>query len=324
MTTRPTVILTRRWPASVEAELQQRYRVTLNEDDHPFSSRELQSALQHYDAVCPTVTDALTAEVLNTAPLRCRILANYGVGVNHIDIETAAAKGITVTNTPGVLTDCTADIAITLLLMVARRAGEGERQVRSGRWQGWRPTHLLGTKITGKTLGIIGMGRIGQAVARRAQFGFGMKILYFHPRPLANDALAGLNATACASIDQLLPQCDFVSLHCPGGQRNFHLIDARRLGLMPSHAFLINTSRGEVVDTEALIQALKRGTIRGAGLDVYENEPHVDPQLCALENAVLLPHLGSATVETREAMGLRVLANLGAFFSGRTPPDCVV
>ncbi|HHJ39829.1 MAG: D-glycerate dehydrogenase [Methylothermaceae bacteria B42] len=323
MTTRPTVILTRRWPPSVEAQLRRRYEVTLNEDDHPFSSQDLQSALQHYDAVCPTVTDSITAEVLNTTPLRCRILANYGVGVNHIDLETAAAKGITVTNTPGVLTDCTADIAITLLLMAARRAGEGEREVRAGRWRGWRPTHLLGTKVTGKTLGIIGMGRIGQAVAKRARHGFGMKILYFHPRPVADETLTGLDATACASIDELLPQCDFVSLHCPGGQRNFHLIDAHRLALMPSHAFLINTARGDVVDTEALIQGLKEAAIRGAGLDVYENEPQIDPRLLALDNVVLLPHLGSATEETREAMGLRVLTNLDAFFSGQTPPDIV-
>lgn len=320
---RPRVILTRRWPDSVEAELRQRYALTSNRDDHPFSTAELKAALQTYEAVCPTVTDRIDAEILAVEPLRCRILANYGVGVNHIDLEAAKARGIVVTNTPEVLTDCTADLTITLLLMVARRAGEGEREVRAGRWTGWRPTHLLGTQVTGKTLGIIGMGRIGQAVARRAHHGFGMKIGYYHPRPLPAEIIADLNATPFDSIDELLPWCDFVSLHCPGSQSNYHLIDARRLKRMRCGSFLINTARGEVVDTQALIEALRSGQLQGAGLDVYENEPHFHPELLTLENAVLLPHLGSATAETRQAMGERVIANLDAFFSGQTPPDRV-
>lgn len=322
--TRPTVILTRRWPASIETELERRYAVTLNGDDHPFSAAELRAALQVYDAVCPTVTDRVDAHVLDIEPLRCRILANYGVGINHIDLEAAKARGITVTNTPGVLTDCTADLTITLLLMVARRAGEGEREVRSGCWTGWRPTHSLGTKVSGKTLGIIGMGRIGQAVARRARHGFGMKIFYYHPRPLPAEAISDLNASPCASIDELLPLCDFVSLHCPAGRQNHHLIDARRLKLMRCGSFLINTARGEVVDTGALIEALRSGPLQGAGLDVYEHEPQLNPAWLALENVVLLPHLGSATTETREAMGWRVMANLEAFFAGQTPPDKVI
>jgi len=319
--TRPTVILTARWPAPVEAEFMTRYEVTFNRDDHPFAPDELQQALRNFDAVCPTVVDPLTAEVMAVEPLRCRILANFGVGVNHIDLQRAKALGIIVTNTPGVLTDCTADLALTLLLMVARRAGEGERLVRSGGWKGWRPTQLLGTRVSGKTLGIIGMGRIGQAVASRAVYGFGMKILYYHPRPLGDDVLAGLLAEGCSTIDELLPHCDFVSLHCPGGTRNRHLIDGYRLSLMSPHAYLINTSRGDVVDTEALIHALKDGGLNGAGLDVYENEPQLNPELATLDNVVLLPHLGSATNETREAMGFRVLQNLDAFFSGQTLPD---
>jgi lactate dehydrogenase-like 2-hydroxyacid dehydrogenase len=317
------VLLTARWPESVEAEIKRRYAVTLNEDDHPFSAAELKAALRDYDAVCPTVTDRIDTSVLETEPLRCRLLANFGVGVNHIDLEAARARGITVTNTPGVLTECTADLAMTLILMTARRAGEGERQVRAGRWTGWRPTQLLGTKISGKTLGIIGMGRIGRAVARRAHHGFGMRILYYHPRPLPAEIPAELDATPCASIDELLPLCDFVTLHCPGDRRNYHLIDARRLKLMRRGSFLINTARGEVVDTEALIAALKSGHLAGAGLDVYENEPHVHPGLAALENVTLLPHLGSATLETRQAMGWRVLVNLEAFFAGKIPPDTV-
>ncbi len=321
---RPSVLLTARWPERVETELMRRYDVTPNPDDHPFSVDELQQAMRKYDAVCPTVVDPVTAEVIHVEPKRCRILANFGVGVNHIDLEAAEARGIVVTNTPGVLTDCTADLTMTLLLMTARRAGEGERLVRSGNWHGWRPTQLLGTRVSGKTLGIIGMGRIGLAVAKRAAYGFGMKIRYYHPRPVDPSMLEGLAATACASIDDLLPCCDFVSLHCPGDARNHHLIDTRRIRLMPTHSFLINTARGDVVDTRALIRALKRGDIQGAGLDVYENEPQLDPELIELENVVLLPHLGSATAETREAMGWRVLKNLDAFFGGHTPSDRVV
>lgn len=320
----PKVLLTARWPKSVEAEIGRRYAVTLNTDDHPFSSGELKAALRNYDAVCPTVVDRIDAEVLAAEPLRCRLLANFGVGVNHIDLDAARARGITVTNTPGVLTDCTADLAMTLILMVARRAGEGEREVRGGRWTGWRPTQLLGTKVSGKTLGIVGMGRIGRAVAHRARHGFGMKIFYHHPRPLPEEVIADLDATPCASIDELLPRCDFVSLHCPGGSKNYHLIDAPRLKLMRPGSFLVNTARGEVVDNEALVAALESGHLAGAGLDVYEHEPRVDPRLLSLETVVLLPHLGSATAETREAMGFLVLANLEAFFAGQLPPDKVV
>ncbi len=320
---RPRILVTRRWPEAVERRLCELFDTTLNTDDHRLSADELRAALRDFDAVLPTVSDRLDASVLSVDAPRARILANYGVGYSHIDINAARACGLVVTNTPGVLTDCTADLALTLMLMVARRAGEGEREVRAGQWTGWRPTHLVGTRLSGKTLGIIGMGRIAIAVARRAQHGFGMKVVYFNRSPVAPAQLAGLDATACARIEDVLAQADFVSLHCPGGGPNRHLIDAARLAAMPPHAYLINTARGDVVDEAALVDALQHGRIAGAGLDVYENEPQLHPGLLALENVVLLPHLGSATRETREAMGMRVVDNLVAFFAGKRPPDQV-
>ena len=320
---RPRILVTRRWPEAVERRLCELFDATLNTDDRCLSADELRAALRDFDAVLPTVSDRLDASVLSVDAARARILANYGVGYSHIDIDAARACGLVVTNTPGVLTDCTADLALTLMLMVARRAGEGEREVRAGQWTGWRPTHLVGTRLSGKTLGIIGMGRIAIAVARRAQHGFGMKVVYFNRSPVAPAQLAGLDASACARIEDVLAQADFVSLHCPGGGTNRHLIDAARLAAMPPHAFLINTARGDVVDEAALVDALQHGRIAGAGLDVYENEPQLHPGLLALDKVVLLPHLGSATRETREAMGMRVVDNLVAFFDGKRPPDQV-
>lgn len=319
----PRILVTRRWPEAVERRLCALFDTTLNADDRRLSADELRVALRNYDAVLPTVSDRLDAAVLAVEAPRARILANYGVGYSHIDVDAAREHGLVVTNTPGVLTDCTADLALTLMLMVARRAGEGEREVRAGQWTGWRPTHLVGTRLSGKTLGIIGMGRIGIAVARRAQHGFGMRVVYFNRSPVAAEALAGLQAAACERIEDVLAQADFVSLHCPGGGANRHLIDAARLAAMPPHAFLINTARGDVVDEAALVNALQQGRLAGAGLDVFEAEPHIHPGLLALENVVLLPHLGSATRETREAMGMRVVDNLVAFFDGRRPPDQV-
>ena len=320
---RPRILVTRRWPEAVERRLCELFDTTLNTDDHRLSADELRVALRDFDAVLPTVSDRLDASVLSVDAPRARILANYGVGYSHIDVDTAHARGLVVTNTPGVLTDCTADLALTLMLMVARRAGEGEREVRAGQWSGWRPTHLVGTRLSGKTLGIIGMGRIAIAVARRAQHGFGMKVVYFNRSPVAPAQLAGLDATACVRIEDVLAQADFMSLHCPGGGANRHLIDAARLAAMQPHAFLINTARGDVVDEAALVDALQQRRIAGAGLDVFENEPQLHPGLLALENVVLLPHLGSATRETREAMGMRVVDNLVAFFDGKRPPDQV-
>ncbi len=321
---KPKVIITRRWPAAIEAKLTDRYDVTLNPEDRPFTADELKSALQNYDAVCPTVSDSLPAEVLSVSAKRCKILANFGVGFNHIDIATAITEGLRVSNTPGVLTESTADIAMTLLLMSARRGAEGDRLIRAGRWIGWSPTHMLSTDVTGATLGLIGFGRIAQAMARKAHFGFGMKILYFKPTPADANVVKELQATACDSIEELLCSADFVSLHCPGGAETKHLINANTLALMKSTAHLINTARGDVVDSQALINALTARQIAGAGLDVYENEPHLHPDFLSLDNVSLLPHLGSATLNTRTAMGEKVLANLAAFFAQRELIDPVV
>lgn len=323
MSARPKVVLTRRWPAAVEAQLAEKYDAVLNTRDRPFSEQDMQDAIRSADAVLPTVTDKLSCTVLSTPELKTKLLANYGVGFSHIDVETAKGRGLVVTNTPDVLSECTADITLTLMLMIARRAAEGEREIREGRWDGWRPTHLMGTKVSGKTLGIIGFGRIGQEVARRAHHGFGMKILVQNRSQVDTTVLAKYEATQLDTVEDLLPQADFVSLHCPGGTANRHLMDARRFGLMKEGAFLINTARGEVVDEAALIQALTFSTIGGVGLDVFDGEPRVSPELRQCDNAVLLPHLGSATTETREAMGRRVLENVDAFFEGRAPRDRV-
>ena len=321
---KPKVLITRRWPASVEKKLQQLYDVTLNHDDHPFSAEEFKQALQHYDAVCPTVCDSLPAEVLNVANKRCKILGNFGVGYNHIDIAAAKQQGLMVSNTPGVLTESTADIAMTLLLMSARRGAEGDRLVRARQWQGWCPTHMMSSDVTGATLGLIGFGRIAQAMARKAHHGFGMKILYVKPTPAEQNIVDDLQAIRCETIEDLLPQCDYVSLHCPGGNDTRHLINQTRLNLMRTSAHLINTARGDVVDSTALIKTLQEKRIAGAGLDVYENEPNIDPGFLSLENVALLPHLGSATIGTRTAMGEKVLENLAAYFAGEALPDRVV
>lgn len=321
---RPRVVLTRRWPAAVEDVLGERFDLVANADDHPFGRDELARALAEADALCPTVTDVLDAALFERAPPRARIVANFGVGFNHVDVDAARRAQVVVTNTPGVLTDCTADLAITLMLMVARRAGEGERLVRGDAWPGWAPTQLLGTRVSGKTLGLVGFGRIARAVAARAHHGFGMRIRYFNPSAVPDDVTAPLAAVACDDIESLLECADFVSLHCPGGAATRHLIDAARLARMPAHAFLVNTARGDVVDQHALVDALRARRIAGAGLDVYAGEPAVPSALKTLDNVVLLPHLGSATQETRVAMGMRVVANLEAFFAGREPPDRVV
>ncbi|MEE2767363.1 MAG: D-glycerate dehydrogenase [Pseudomonadota bacterium] len=318
---KPKVIVTRRWPEVVENRLKELYDVQLNEEDQPMSAEELKQALRSADAVLPTVTDPITADVLSVEPLRCKILGNFGVGFNHIDIDAAKARGLVVTNTPDVLTDCTADIAMLLMLSVARRGMEGDRHVRQGEWTGWRPTHMMGTKITGKTLGLIGMGRIAQAMARKAHHGFGMKIIFTDPYPPAQSVIDGLQAEMVDSVEDVLRQADFVSLHCPGGKETYHLLNSERLALMKPSAYLINSARGDVVDNQALIEALKNRSIAGAGLDVFEGEPKLDPGFLDLDNAVLLPHLGSATLETRVAMGNRVLENLEAFFNGTPMGD---
>ena len=321
--TKPKVFITRRWTESVEAKLRELYDVTLNENDRPLTADEFKSALQNYDAVCPTVCDLFPAEVLNVENKRCKILGNFGVGYNHIDIEAAKANGLIVTNTPNVLTQSTADIAMTLLLMTARRGAEGDRLVRAKKWQGWCPTSMLSSNVTGATLGLIGFGRIGQAMARKAHHGFDMNIIYFNPSQVDEYVIQDLKAKRCETVAELLAQADFVSLHCPAGAKTKHLINAQTLKLMKSTAHLINTARGDIVDSQALIDALKTKQIAGAGLDVYENEPHIHDGFLELDNVQLLPHLGSATLETRTSMGEKVLANLAAYFAGETLPDKV-
>ena len=320
--TRPVVTVTRRLPAGVEAVLAERFDARLNRTDSPLGPDGLREALATSDAVLCTVSDRLDAAVLGAGPLRARLLANFGVGFEHIDLAAAGALGLAVTNTPGVLTEDTADLAIALMLMAARRLGEGERQLRAGQWPGWHPMHHLGQRLSGKTLGIVGMGRIGRAVARRAVHGFGMRLAYCSPTPLPPGEAAALDAVHM-ELDRVFVDADIVSLHVPSKAETRHLVNARRLELMPRHGILINTARGDVVDESALADALGRGIIAGAGLDVYAAEPRVTPGLLALDNVVLLPHLGSATVESRTAMGMRAFENLVAWSEGRELPDRV-
>jgi lactate dehydrogenase-like 2-hydroxyacid dehydrogenase len=324
MSARPTVVVTRRLPEPVERELAADFDARLNREDRPLGPDGLREALKTADALLCTVTDRLDAEVLAVAPRRARLLANFGVGFNHIDVDAAKARGLAVSNTPDVLTDATADLAMTLLLAVTRRAGEGERHLRSGAWTGWRPTHMLGTQVSGKTLGLVGMGRIARAVAKRAHDGFGMRIIFHDPFPPPADVAASLGAEPRERLEQVLEEADFVSLHCPATPETRHLMNAERLARLKPGAFLINTARGDVVDEAALVAALRSGRLAGAGLDVYEREPQVSPELLAMENVVLLPHLGSATRETRVAMGMRALENLRLFFRGAPLRDKVV
>ncbi len=310
------LLITRPLPEPVMQAARARFEVTARESTLPLSRAELEAALAEYDLVLPTLGDRFSADLFTTQP-RARLLANFGVGFNHIDVAAARAAGVAVSNTPGAVTDATADIALTLLLMTARRAGEGERLLRAGTWQGWHPTQLLGQHVSGKTVAIIGMGRIGQAIARRCHFGFGMKVVFPARRPLALDFPA-----TQLPFDTAL-QADFVVLAVPGGAETRHLIDARALGLMQPHAILVNIARGDVVDESALITALQQGQIAGAGLDVYEQEPVVPAALRALENVTLLPHLGTAALEVRTAMGLMAVDNLIAFAEGRPPPNAL-
>lgn len=316
--TKPRILLTRRWPEAVEARLAASYDVTRNESDVPMDAAALAQAMRDHDALCPTVTDRITREIILTEGRRARIIGNYGAGFEHIDLDAAREAGLAVTNTPDVLTDATADIAMTLILMATRRAGEGERELRAGKWSGWRPTHLLGRSLRGKVLGLVGYGRIARAVAERAK-AFGMTVVV-HSRSRADDVP---EAAYHASLDSLLRVADVVSLHAPGGATTRHMIDTTALAAMKRDAVLVNTGRGTLIDEVALAESLRSGVIAAAGLDVYEREPAVTAALTGLPNAVLLPHLGSATLETREAMGMKVADNLDAFFAGREPFDRV-
>lgn len=318
---RATLLLTRRLPSAVEARAALDYDVRLNDGDRPLYRDALVRAAEGCDAVLACAADRLPADVVMALPESVRIIATFSVGTDHIDLAAARARGLVVTNTPDVLTDATADIALLLLLGAARRAGEGEGMIRRDAWPGWAPTQMMGIHVTGKRLGILGMGRIGQAVARRAR-GFDMTIHYANRRRLPPEQEQG--AIYHADPEAMLPLCDFLSLHCPATPDTYRWLNAERIARLPERTVVVNTARGGVVDDEALIDALRGGRIAAAGLDVYENEPHLHPDYRTLANTFLLPHLGSATVETREAMGWRALANLDAFFAGREPGDRVV
>ena len=320
----PKILVTRRWPDGPQERLKGVGDVTFREPDTTMSHDEFMAAAENYDVVMPTVSDAIPAEFYPAAAGKVKILASYGVGYNHIDVDAARAAGIAVTNTPDVLTDCTADLAMGLLLAAARRIGEGERETRAGKWEGWRPTHMIGKKVSGATLGIVGFGRIGQAMAKRAHFGFGMKIVFQDAWAVPDDikAAAG-NAEQLGSIEEVAAASDYLSLHCPGGAETFKLINPDVFGAMKKGCILVNSARGDVVDEDALFDALDTGTLTAAGLDVYMGEPALDPRFLKYENLVLAPHLGSATDGTRDAMGHRAIDNLEAFLAGKTPGDLV-
>jgi lactate dehydrogenase-like 2-hydroxyacid dehydrogenase len=320
---RPRLLVTRRLPATVEERLRVRYDVRTNEHDRPLDREELSRAMRDFDALAPTITDRLDATVLLEPGIRVRLLANFGAGVEHIDLEAARAAGLRVTNTPGALTEATAQLALLLILMAARRAGEGERLLRAGRWTGWAPTQLLGTDLRGRTLGLIGFGRIARETARLARAALDMRIAYHsRSRASASDEVA-FAAEYHESLDSLLASSDVVSVHCPGGSATRHLLNTRTLAQMRPGAVLVNTARGSVIEEAALAAALARGAIGAAGLDVYEAEPAVNTALRSLDNVVLLPHLGSATQQTRIGMGMQMADNLDAFFDGQPPPNLV-
>lgn len=320
MPPRPVVFLARRLPLATERALAERLDLRLNERDAALDAPALMAAVRASDAIVTSVTDRISADTLAAEPRRVRIIANYGVGTDNIDTTAAARLGVAVTNTPGVLTDDTADIAIYLMLAAMRRTGAAERELRERRWTGWRPTHIFGGTLHGKTLGIVGYGRIGQAVARRA-VAFGMRVIYVRRRQVEDDAPI---ATRAGSLEALLAESDVVSLHAPATPETRHLIDARRIALMRPTAVLINTARGSLVDEAALADALAHRRLAGAGLDVFEDEPTIPAALSMLDDVVLLPHIGSATRETREAMGRLVVENLEAFFDGRAAPNRIV
>lgn len=317
------VVVTRKLPEAIETRMMELFNVELNLTDTPMDKAALIEAVKTADVIVPTVTDHIDKSVLAQAGENLRLIANYGTGVDHIDLGTARQRGITVTNTPDVLTEDTADMTMALLLAVPRRLVEGEHLLHEGNWTGWSPTHMLGHRIYGKRLGIIGMGRIGTAVARRAK-GFGLSIHYHNRHPVHPELASELEATYWESLDQMLARMDFISINCPHTPATYHLLSARRLKLLRPHAVIINTARGEVVDENALTRMLRDGEIAGAGLDVFEHEPAVNPKLLAMDNVVLLPHMGSATVEGRIDMGEKVLINIKTFADGHKPPDRVI
>ena len=320
---RPKVVVTRRLPEPVETRMRELFDVTLNESDSPMESSALRDAVATADVLVPTLTDRVDQKLLAHAGPQLKLIANYGAGFDHIDVETARSRGILVSNTPGVLNEDTADMTMALILAIPRRLAEGMALIQSGKWQGWSPTAIMGHRLSGKRLGIIGMGRIGQAVAHRAR-AFGLQIHYHNRRRLHDEIEAETEATYWESLDQMLARVDIVSVNCPHTPATFHLLSARRLKLLKKNAFVVNTARGEIIDERALIRMLEAGEIAGAGLDVFEHEPGINPRLLGLPNVVVLPHMASATEEGRLEMGEKVIINIKTFADGHRPPDQVV
>jgi glyoxylate reductase len=320
---KPKVVVTRKLPSPVEARMSELFDAVLNADDRPMTASELAAALREADVLVPTITDRIDAQLLAAAGEQFKLIANFGAGVDNIDVAAAHARGVVVTNTPGVLTEDTADMTMALILAVARRIVEGANVAQSGAFAGWTPTWMLGRRLRGASLGVVGMGRIGEAVARRAH-AFGLKIHYHNRKPVSARTEAELGATYWDSLDQMLAHMDFVSINCPHTPATYHLLSARRLRLLRPHAIVVNTARGEIIDEAAMANMLAAGELGGAGLDVYEHEPAINPKLLKLPNVVLLPHMGSATIEGRVDMGEKVIINIKTFMDGHKPPDRVL
>ncbi len=323
MQKKPRLVVTRKLPDVIETRMMELFDARLNLDDRPMSAEEMVEAVQEAQVLVPTVTDRIDAEIIAASGPDLKLIANFGNGVDHVDLAAAKEKGIIVTNTPDVLTEDTADMTMALIVMTSRRLTSGERILRAGQWEGWAPTSFLGKRVNAKRLGIIGMGRIGQALALRAR-GFGLAIHYHNRHPVHPDLEAELEATYWESLDQMIAHMDIISINCPHTPATYHLLSARRLKLMQPHCFIINTARGSVIDETALVALLAEGAIAGAGLDVYENEPSLNPKLLEMDNVVLLPHLGSATLEGRISMGEKVIINVKSFVDGHPPPDRVL
>ncbi len=320
---KPKVVVTRKLPDPVETRMRELFDAELNLEDQPMAAATLAEAASRAEVLVPTLTDRIDAEVIAAAGPQLKLIANFGAGVDHIDVAAAHARGVVVTNTPGVLTEDTADMTVALILAAARRIVEGANVVQQGGFSGWSPTWMMGRRIGGKRLGVIGMGRIGQAVAKRAK-AFGMQVHYHNRKPVPAAVADALEATYWDSLDQMLARMDVISVNCPHTPATYHLLSARRLKLLQPHAILVNTARGEVIDEDSLADLLARGQIAGAGLDVYENEPAINPKLLKLQNVVLLPHMGSATVEARTEMGEKVIINIKMQMDGHKPPDRVL
>ena len=320
---KPLVIVTRKLPDAIETRMRELFDARLNLDDHPMGQAELIEAVQKADVLVPTITDKIDSKVIVRAGPNLKLIANFGTGVDNIDVKTALDKGIVVTNTPGVLTEDTADMTMALILAVPRRLVEGVKELEDDHFKGWAPNWMLGHRVYGKRLGIVGMGRIGQALARRAK-AFGLQIHYHNRKPVHPDIEHELEATYWESLDQMLARMDIVSINCPHTPATYHLLSARRLKLMKPSAYIVNTARGEVIDENTLARMLEAGQLSGAGLDVFEHEPAVNPKLLKLKNVVLLPHMGSATIEGRIDMGEKVIINIKTFADGHKPPDRVI